>query len=318
MRNQVIWIWILLACQLGVVGCTGGSKAVVFPDVAFVSADEAWIASRKVGFVRLFADGSFEKVTEPPERIDILSPSDGQVFFSAWKKQTNNRQRWMDSDSFDSRLSPTSISFADDNVGWIRTLMPLFLTEDGGKTWNQILATEPGEMTKSLAADKDTAYLYGARGKILQTKDRGRTWKSRDLGNSQDILAFECRDGHPDNCWVGTGRGNVFVTSGNGPFEQVQLPGLASDISVSSIFLTGENSVLVAGYSVGDGPRFGVLFATDDNGLTWRSVDVPVGHMIRVAAFGETIWLASHSAVYRSTNKGKTWVELLLLPSVFE
>jgi len=285
------------------------------PRIAFISADEAWIATSSLGLQRLSGDGVFEKVAEAPEKIEIQSDSHGQVHFSAWKKHSTNGQRWLESSMLNSRWSPTSISFADENVGWIRTLAPLFLTEDGGKTFTQILTTEPGEMTKILAADKDTAYLYGAAGKIRQTKDRGRTWKPLDLGNSQDILAFECREGHRDDCWVGTSYGNVFVTANNGTFKQVPLPRLASNLSVSSIFLTGKKNVLVAGFSVGDGPRFGVLFATDDNGITWKSIDVPDDHMLHVAGFGDTIWLASYRAIYRSTDNGKCWMELLRLPS---
>lgn len=227
---------IILFCQIGFVGCFGPTPTVEFPQIAFVSADEAWIATRALGLQRLSEGGVFEKVAEEPERIEIQSDSHGQVLFSAWKKKTTNGQRWLESSMVNSRWSPTSISFADENVGWVRTLEPLFLTEDGGATWTEILTTGPGEMTRILAADKDSAYLYGAKGKISQTKDRGRTWKSLDLGNSQDILAFECRKDHPENCWIGTSSGNVFITANNGTFKQVPLPRLACDISVSSIF----------------------------------------------------------------------------------
>lgn len=80
-------------------------------------------------------------------------------------------------------------------------------------------------------------------------------------------------------------------------------------------FLTGEKGVLVAGFSFGDGLRFGVLFATNDNGRTWKSMNVPNDHMLHVAGFGETIWLASYRAIYRSTDNGKSWMELLRLRS---
>jgi photosystem II stability/assembly factor-like uncharacterized protein len=61
----------------------------------------------------------------------------------------------------------------------------------------------------------------------------------------------------------------------------------------------------------------GLLFATDDGGLTWSRVDTaPNGHPIRSVRFFSDSegWLTTDYDVYRTHDGGKNWASVLSYP----
>jgi photosystem II stability/assembly factor-like uncharacterized protein len=316
---------VLLAFHLTLLGCSFNGDFAYLPPIdaiSFTSADEAWFITNKHKLFRLSADGSLLSPPEVPPAVDALtfmSADRGWIVDSSHNIWAFDGQRWtMSGHEYDQRRHALNVSFGDEEVGWIRTLEPLFLTQDRGATWNKVLETEPGQLTRVFAASRDTAYLYGTRGEVLQTSDRGQTWRAIKIGSSFDVISFECRHGQPNDCWAGTSDGQVVVITEKGISKKLRVPE-KYEFAVTSIALSGERRALVAGYTYirdnNPGAPYGILYETENNGETWKPIDVPPDQgFVKVAAFGSTIWLASTDSIYRSTDAGKSWTWLLVLP----
>lgn len=306
---------------LSLLGCSSGSEKAYLPaihDIAFVSSDEAWLVTKDQNLFHLFGDGSRNKETKITAKV-------GSVDFrghSGWALDVQGRI-WSHDDRGWSLTSKDSVGFSplsqvtyiDANIGWIRTLTELSLTEDGGNTWKKVRSTEPGILRHFFAADRDTAYLYGTGGTIERTTDRGRTWISVNLQVDSDVTAIACPEDSPKNCWTGTAEGEIFaVSESNTPVRTGRVNGKA--IAVNSISFADKNNAVVAGMcyaeSINDDTT-GLLLITSDGGRTWRSIDVPLDkRFTKVRVFeGRVIWLASDSRVYRSPNMGETWMTLI-------
>jgi photosystem II stability/assembly factor-like uncharacterized protein len=83
----------------------------------------------------------------------------------------------------------------------------------------------------------------------------------------------------------------------------------------------------LAGLKYRDGTAgSGLLLRTDDGGQTWKEIEAPqrvrtdngveiqdkvIDNQFRqVASFGNTIWLAGATAIYRSSDRGSSWAKV--------
>lgn len=321
MKRQIVAaLVIVVAAQLTNSGCRGTTEYV--PPIrraVFVSPDEAWVLTRRRSLERVSGNGSSSEATDAPRRIEgisFISPSQGWTVDSQWNVWHFDGARWAfvghNTDNKFGLVSRSGVSFVDENVGWARTLEGLFITEDGGGTWKKVLVTEPGEFIDLYVVDRDTAFLYRPRASLRRTTDRGETWTYIDLGVEHDVTSLACRDRDSSECWAASG-GEIFAISSDGSPKRVPFS-TPKEMTITDICPFGEGGLLVSGFTlVRDGnprPR-GVLFTTSDEGATWRSVDVPQDDRFeQVASFGNTIWLASHTAIYRSSNAGASWIKL--------
>lgn len=322
MKSQIFVALFIVAIQLIPSGCSHGDTEYIPPVRAtvFVSSDEAWVLTRKGVLKRISTDGQSIKVADAQQRVQgmtFVSPFQGWVVDSDWNVWQFDGVNWTfvghNDDNKSGLIWPSSVSFVDEKVGWALTTGPLFLTDDGGRTWKKV--PRPPEMWASIqlfVIDRETAYLHGEKGEVRRTADRGKTWKSFDLGLAGDVTSFACRDGGGE-CWAGTSHGNVFAIKGEASPKRVPFP-TPKEMTITYICPFGESGLLVSGFTlVRDGnprPR-GVLLTTSDEGATWKTVDVPQDDGFeQVASFGNTIWLASHTAIYRSSDDGGSWVKI--------
>jgi photosystem II stability/assembly factor-like uncharacterized protein len=166
-----------------------------------------------------------------------------------------------------------------------------------------------GEPLRLLVVDKDITFLYGERGSVKRTTDRGKTWKSIDPLPAEDVTAFACREDGRE-CWAGTSHGKIFAIKGDESPKRVPFP-TPNEMTITSIIQSGEDAFLVSGFTLirDDNPdAYGVLLKTMDDGATWTTLKTPQDHrFVQVASFGDTIWLVSQSSVYRSSDAGLNW-----------
>lgn len=317
--NRNIFVAIILVTQLIISSCCLHESDAYAPpvtDTAFTNSDEAWVLTRKGVLKRISIDGQSINVSDSQQRVEgmsFISPSQGWTVDSDWNIWHFDGAGWKmighNDDHKFGLIWPSSVSFVDENVGWARTLEGLFVTEDGGRTWNKVLVTEPGEFLRLYVIDRDSVFLSEGHGSIKQTTDRGKTWKDIDLGLRHGINSFACRNRDSRECWAANG-GELFAINGEAPPKRVLFP-TPKEMFITYIYPFGDGGLLVSGFTLvrNDNPLpSGVLLKTSDKGATWQHVDVPLDdHFEQVTSFGNTIWLASHKAIYRSLDDGSSW-----------
>ncbi len=314
LKRQLLLALIVAAVQLISSSCEGTPKYTPpITGVAFVSPDEAWVLTRKGSVVRVSASGQTDKPTGAPKRIEGISfidPSQGWAVDAYWNVWRFDGINWAfvghnNDNRFGLIERSEGLIFVDERNGWARTLEGLFVTDDAGRNWTKVLVTEPGELIRLSVVDRDTPFLYGNHGEVKRSTDRGKTWKDIYLGCTGDVRAFACRERTDRECWAAC-RSEIFKISGDS-VGRLYLPETFGKISISSISFKETGGALLAGGTYGERP-VGWLLKTDEEGQAWQKLTPPQdSEFEHVASFGNTIWLASNTAIYRSSDDGGTW-----------
>lgn len=317
MKSQAFVALIIAVLQLIPAGCSDSGTPAYIPPVkrvVFTSSDEAWVLTGTGSLVTVSGSGQSKKATDAPTRIDgisFISPSQGWAVDLDWKVWRFDGVNWSyvghDHDNGLGVAGEPGLIFADEKVGWARTLGRLFVTENGGSTWNKVLDTELSDLLGLFVLDSDTVFLYGRAGMVVQSNDRGQTWTDISLGIKQGVDSFACqRDGR--ECWAASGREIAAISDDS--VRRLDLPDVFGKITISSISFNGTGGALLAGGIYGEHP-VGRLFKTNDGGQTWKKMEVPQDDRFEhVASFGNTIWLASDTSIYRSSDGGASWAKV--------
>lgn len=290
--------------------------AVPLRKLDVVSPTEAWAIEPK-------ASGAYAGVYAPP--LGVL-------------RHTSDGGRTWTSVSAD---PVSAICFANPQEGWA-VGMRVLRTRDGGRTW-QSVATTPyaGTATDSpLSCAGSALWLFeivgeGAGGHVdyaaSRSTDGGQSWR-QVLGNSwfpwtpAGIPQADAEPGPftaPDaltaaELGASPAANEVSVTvthEGGRTWQRVEIAGLGLDLS-ALVFPDREHGYLLAGW-------YGrsVLLATDDGGRSWHerwptTAPHPVGAMQFASAtlgYG-TVVPGDGRAVQRTTDGGRTWVQIAELP----
>lgn len=196
--------------------------------------------------------------------------------------------------------------------------------------------------------DKKTWYLGVASGGVWKTENAGTTWSSI-FDSQQDVysvgtVVLDPRD--PNIVWVGTGENNAqrSVSYGNGIYKSEdggrswQNMGLKESEHIGRIEFDPRDSKTM--YVAAQGPLFSEggergLYKTTDGGVTWTNIlkgtrwagvnDVSVDPRNPDVLLASTWQRHRHffgylaggpeSALHRSTDGGKTWRQLSVVPN---
>jgi photosystem II stability/assembly factor-like uncharacterized protein len=261
------------------------------------------------------------------EARELLEPSDWFVMQRTWPAGEWNR---------------AAIEQARTQALELRRRSPRGLDEN----WTFAGPTNVGGRITALAVHPsapDTVYAGAAIGGVLKSTNGGLNWTpvfSADYALSIGAVAVDPQ--HPTWVWVGTGEANASGDSygGNGVYKSQdggrswQHLGLEATRHIGKIAIDPANSnrvfVAAAGENVGTNPERG-LYRTTDGGTNWQRmlyltdstacIDVAVNplHADTVyAVMWERVRRPTNrqaggitSGIWRSTNGGDTWSELI-------
>jgi photosystem II stability/assembly factor-like uncharacterized protein len=226
------------------------------------------------------------------------------------------------------------IEFVNENDGWIRELLSIWRTQDGGVTWREAISTITpgvrGQPSGMFAIDANTVVVSGTGGQVYLTKDGGETWKiETPLSGELDRIDF--RDVwfvNREHGWL-TGvqiivggessRPVLFeTTDGGDTWKEVIID---ADVWPSAICFIGEEGWLAGHQRIVNGESVemrGVLLNTKDAGKHWVPVqfasDEPALTNVRFADKTHG-WLVGGNRLFRTEDGGNTWRPVLTLPA---
>ncbi|MFL6374314.1 MAG: WD40/YVTN/BNR-like repeat-containing protein [Pyrinomonadaceae bacterium] len=207
------------------------------------------------------------------------------------------------------------IYFRNEDNGYLVAGRKMFITRNGGKTWEDIrpyhngdFGTGQPEFNSIRFTDKKRGYIVGSVTKgdlivdslLLTSDDGGDTWHRVPLPVRNELLHLVFR-GNSRGWIVGSG-GLILATTDDGSTWTRQSSGVAT--TLYNVDFNDKDT----GYAVGEK---GTILRTENGGDTWLRVDSPVRTTLLRVDFADSKngWIAGRNGVIlRSGDKGLTWL----------
>lgn len=215
-------------------------------------------------------------------------------------------ESWRQASSVPTRLTLTSVFFADEKRGWAVGHDALILhTADGGESWEAQYSNPEQESPLLSVWFEDTQHgiAVGAFSMTLETKDGGRTWQSRPLieGSEDDFHLNEIFGAGDDNVFIAAEMGRVYRSRDSGRIWEALLPGYEG--SFWSGLGLGDETLLIWGMR-------GHVFRSEDLGDTWHEVESNTNQSLQggtLLSDGRVVLVGLGGVVARSSDRGQTF-----------
>ena len=180
----------------------------------------------------------------------------------------------------------------------------LFITQDGGSTWESINPGVRSYLTGIWMIDNQVGFMVGANNAYLQTTDGGKTWK----GKAERVAAGETRQNlwaisfsSPTKGWIVGSYGSIQHTVDGGQNWEDQDSGV--DNNLKAIAFVNEKTGWIAGQE-------GMILHTNNGGITWTKQKTNSYNNLNDIIFvnEDTGWVAGDfGTILHTTNGGQTW-----------
>lgn len=168
-------------------------------------------------------------------------------------------------------------------------------SDDGGASWRQASVPVSVSLTALRFTSARDGWALGHSGVLLRTRDGGQTWSKQMDGKQAASLVLNAVKAAGEQGPALADAQRLLADGPSKPFLDLH-------------FFDPQNGLLIG--------AFGMMFATADGGQTWlpaqQRIANPQGkHLYAIAGDGATCLVAGEQgAVYRSTDKGKTFATL--------
>jgi photosystem II stability/assembly factor-like uncharacterized protein len=171
---------------------------------------------------------------------------------------------------------------------------------DGGRTWTRGNVSTSEDVADVAFPTAPMGYALDAAGGLFRTTDGGATWRTLDTGTTARPLAVVAPSSAtvilvgPTGMRRSTDGGETFAAVGGKPVVKAKLSGV--DRARGALFAYGRRDLL----------------RSRDRGRTWTAVHKP-GRLAEADFLDARrgYFLAEGGAVYRTTNGGRRWTQLL-------
>ena len=203
------------------------------------------------------------------------------------------------------------VYFRGEKQGFITGTLPargaravLFVTQDGGSTWESFDPGVRSFLTGIWMIDNQTGFMVGANNAYLKTNDGGKTWKGKvervaagfTRQNLNDISFTSPMEG-----WMVGSYGSIQHTTDGGQNWEDQNSGV--DNNLKAIAFANQKTGWIAGQE-------GVILHTNDGGSTWTKQNTNSYNNLNDITFvNENIGWATgdFGTILHTTNGGETW-----------
>jgi photosystem II stability/assembly factor-like uncharacterized protein len=190
----------------------------------------------------------------------------------------------------------------------------LFLTINGGQSWNRIGHNIQANIQSIVFPEKNTGYLSSVNNNqsfIYKTSDGGISWNLVFDGYKQSLYGFvkELYFWHEDSGYAFFGTARILVTHNGGTTWTVR--NTASGGQSPMVFTSKDTGFISASSQV--------IFKTVNGGNNWTSITIPsLSSQERIADFhffnsNEGYAVSNNNRVLFTSNGGLNWTQLQLL-----
>jgi photosystem II stability/assembly factor-like uncharacterized protein len=209
------------------------------------------------------------------------------------------------------------IYFRNDKNGYLVAGRKMFLTKDGGQTWQETRLFKQGDF-KSLTpeficirfSDKKTRPRHRlALNKqdevvdalVMRTDDGGDTWTRIVVPTKNELFHLEVNG--TSHAWIVGDKGLIMDSDDGGMTWKLQDSGVTR--ALFNVDFRDDNE----GFAVGGG---GTILRTENGGSTWEKVPAPTAETLKRVDFADDKngWIVGHKgSILRSGDRGKTWIK---------
>lgn len=226
-------------------------------------------------------------------------------------------------------MEAEQIEFPTESDGWLRAVLSIWRTKDGGTTWEKSLSVSTpgikGQPSRIFAIDANVIVAAGTEGQIYRTEDGGRTWKIKTLLDAdaefKDVWFSDKQNGFVvGSVSKPSFRPLLFATRNAGEtWEEMPIEDQILPLSVSFVKDDGWLAGRDLKSSEPEASPKPLLLHTADGGLHWSRVTVSSGDpffsLVRFADKDHG-WLVGRDNLYRTDDAGRTWNVVLSLPAL--
>lgn len=209
------------------------------------------------------------------------------------------------------------IYFRNDKDGYLVAGKLMFLTSDGGKTWQETRIFRAADFAKGSEpeflsirfADRKRGMaigsIIGGDGSVLdslvmRTEDGGGSWQRIPVPTKKELIHLDYRGS--SHVWAVGDDGVILFSADGGGSWKMQSSGTAK--TLYSVDFRDDNE----GYVVG---QAGTILRTENGGATWESVVTNFRDTFLRVSFAEDKdgWIVGYfGTILRSVDKGRTWI----------
>jgi photosystem II stability/assembly factor-like uncharacterized protein len=211
------------------------------------------------------------------------------------------------------------IYFRNEDNGYLIAGRKMFITHDGGRSWQETRIFRTGEFGQGTPeflairfSDKKRGYVVGSvlrksgsedivvDSLLMRTEDGGETWRRIPLPTKLELFHLDFSGN--SHGWIVGDNGMILATTDEGRTWRIQPSGVTRAL-FDVRFRNDKN-----GYAVGGG---GTILRTENGGNTWQKVETPFTETFKRVDFSDdkTGWVVGYSGrILHTTDRGKTWV----------
>jgi photosystem II stability/assembly factor-like uncharacterized protein len=209
------------------------------------------------------------------------------------------------------------IYFRNDDNGYLVAGKKMFITRDGGNSWNETVIYRSTDFKNSVPeflsirfADKKRGIVIGSLHNrndevvdslVLRTENGGETWSRIIVPSKAELYHLDFVGS--SRCWI-VGDGGLILASGDGGATfQKQNSGTERDLYNVDFRDAAD------GYAVGGR---GTILRTEDGGANWQQVKTSFSNTFLRVDFADDKngWIVGYGGtILRSSDQGKNWVK---------
>lgn len=208
------------------------------------------------------------------------------------------------------------IYFRNEDNGYLVAGRLLFITQDGGRTWQETriykttdFKNGAPELISIRFSDKKRGLAIGSivnkndeiiDSLVMKTDDGGSTWTRVIIPSKAELFHLDFNGN--SHGWIVGDKGLILTTDDGGDNWRVQRSGVSR--ALFSVDFRDDND----GFAVGGG---GTIIRTEDGGRTWEKVSTNFTDTFKRVNFADDKngWIVGHKGtILRTQDKGRTWV----------
>ena len=208
------------------------------------------------------------------------------------------------------------IYFRNDTNGYLVAGRLVFITQDGGRTWQESRIYRSAnfrggtpELISIRFSDKKRGLAIGSilnkndeviESLVMKTDDGGDSWSRVIIPTKNELFHLDFNGN--SHGWIVGDKGLILATQDGGANWKTQRSGVTR--ALFSVDFRDDNE----GFAVGGG---GTILRTTDGGETWQKVTTAFPDTFKRVNFADDKngWIVGHrGSILRTSDKGKTWI----------